>query len=224
MVSRASAIIWAIGKTIISLTPLRLLESLGLYISSDQFVILPLYGYYCIFLTFFSLILVFVLHLRRRKRSTLIFSTCCLRNNWTSECHFLLLISESTISIPVVQLYRRTLEGEAPLWTLDLELLQEGLRTLQVNRFHATSFSQFDFSKLLISILLTFFFNILANPMGHYSSSLDQVVRGGTPQGSSSLPTSQPHLVSQSICPSRTIVAVATPFPPSGQSVRASEE
>ena len=60
--------------------------------------------------------------------------------------------------------------------------------------------------------------------MGRHSSSLDRVVRGRTPQGSSSLPASQPRLTSEHVHPSRPIVAIVTLTPPSGQSVRACKE
>ena len=42
-------VILVIGKTTISFTPLSILGSIGLHVSSDQFIALLLFGYCCIF-------------------------------------------------------------------------------------------------------------------------------------------------------------------------------
>ena len=84
----------------------------------------------------------------------------------------------------------------------------------------------FNFGLLLVYLLSKLFScpRFISQSNGRYSSSLDQVARGGVPQGSGSLLPTQPLPAYQLICPPRLTGTTAVPTPPSGQSVKVSGE
>ena len=86
------------------------------------------------------------------------------------------------------------------------------------------------FHSLIFSRLLTYILCVIlpvsANPIGHYSSSLDQVEKEGAPQGSSSYPSRQPRPIASQPThqPCPTAAVTIPPTPRSGQSTWVSEE